>query len=154
MGLFSFLKNAGAKVFENKAEAKAEEAAKIKGLREKALRAYVDKLPLDVNVNAVSVDGETVSVSGTAESQADKEKLILALGNIDGVAGVEDNLTVVNIEPEAKFYTVQRGDSLSKIAKEVYGDPMKYTLIFEANKPLLDDPNKIYPGQTLRIPAL
>jgi len=55
-------------------------------------------------------------------------------------------------EPEAKFYTVVSGDSLSKIAKEYYGNAMKYPVIFEANKPMLSHPDKIYPGQVLRIP--
>ncbi len=55
-------------------------------------------------------------------------------------------------EPEAKYYTVVKGDTLSKIAKASYGDAMKYPVIFEANKPMLKDPDKIYPGQVLRIP--
>jgi len=61
---------------------------------------------------------------------------------------------VVVPAPEAKMYTVQPGDSLSKIAREVYGDAMKYPVIFEANQPMLKDPDKIYPGQVLRVPAL
>jgi len=52
------------------------------------------------------------------------------------------------------MYTVKSGDSLSKIAKAHYGDAMKYPVIFEANKPQLTDPDKIYPGQVLRIPPL
>ena len=59
---------------------------------------------------------------------------------------------VVTPEPEARFYEVKKGDTLSKIAKDVYGDPMKYPTIFEANKPMLTHPDKIYPGQILRIP--
>ena len=65
-----------------------------------------------------------------------------------------DNINVRNPEPESIFHEVKSGDSLSKIAKEVYGDAMKYPVIFEANKPMLKDPNEIYPGQILRIPAL
>ena len=57
-------------------------------------------------------------------------------------------------EPEAVFHTVVSGDTLSKIAKKVYGNAMKYPVIFEANKPMLSHPDKIYPGQVLRIPAL
>jgi len=52
------------------------------------------------------------------------------------------------------MYEVQKGDSLSKIAKRYYGDPMKYKELFAANQPMLEDPNKIYPGQVLRIPKL
>lgn len=67
---------------------------------------------------------------------------------------MEDRITVANPEPEANFYTVQSGDTLSKISKAQYGDPMKYNTIFEANKPMLQHPDEIYPGQVLRIPAL
>ena len=55
-------------------------------------------------------------------------------------------------EAASRFYTVQSGDTLSKIAREFYGDAGKYPRIFEANKPMLKDPDKIYPGQMLRIP--
>ena len=48
---------------------------------------------------------------------------------------------------------VKPGDTLSKIAKEEYGDANTYMKIFEANKPMLSNPDKIYPGQMLRIPA-
>jgi LysM repeat protein len=67
---------------------------------------------------------------------------------------VHDNLAVDKPEPEAKFYTVVKGDTLSKIAKDSYGNANKYMKIFEANQPMLKHPDKIYPGQVLRIPAL
>ncbi|MCL4157365.1 UNVERIFIED_CONTAM: hypothetical protein GTU68_043341 [Idotea baltica] len=76
------------------------------------------------------------------------------MGNIDCIGCVEDNISVRNPEPEAIFHVVEAGDSLSMISKKVYGDPMKYNAIFEANKPMLEHPDKIYPGQTLRIPPL
>ena len=89
----------------------------------------------------------------------------MTLGNLKGVGRVEDNMTLRGQAPaeevadeapeaESRFYTVKRGDSLSKIAKEFYGNAMKYPEIFEANKPMLKDPNLIYPGQVLRIPEL
>ena len=102
----------------------------------------------------IVVEDEKVTVGGTVENQATREKVILAVGNVEGVAEVEDNIVVKEPEPEAQFHTVVSGDSLSKIAKHYYGDAMKYPEIFEANKPMLSDPNKIYPGQVLRIPAL
>ncbi len=76
------------------------------------------------------------------------------MGNTQGVAQVQDHLVVVAPEPEAVFCTVKRGDSLSKIAKEHYGNAMKCPVIFEADRPMLADPDRIYPGQVLRIPAL
>ena len=100
------------------------------------------------------VDDDRVSVSGIAYDQSTKEKVVLVLGNSAGIASVDDNMTVEHTEPEAQFHTVVSGDSLSKIAKHYYGDAMKYTEIFEANQPMLKDPNLIYPGQVLRIPNL
>jgi nucleoid-associated protein YgaU len=115
---------------------------------------------LDVKQLKVDVAGETATVSGEAGSQADREKVLLAVGNTQGIAKVDDRMSVATAKlaeatpppPETKYHTVVTGDSLSKIAKEFYGDPMKYPVIFEANKPMLKDPDKIYPGQVLRIP--
>jgi len=150
MGLFSFLKNAGKKVKIDEAEA-AEERDRV--LERKLVDVFYQyKLPVDDF--SVDVDGEKAIVYGTADSQADKEKAILTIGNVHGIASVDDRISVVTPEPQATFYTVESGDSLSKIAKAHYGDPMKYMAIFQANQPLLSDPNKIYPGQVLRIPAL
>ncbi len=75
-------------------------------------------------------------------------------GNIKGVAAVESKLTVAQAAPEPRFYTVKPGDTLSKIAKQFYNDVNRYQAIFEANKPMLTHPDKIYPGQALRIPEL
>ena len=148
MGLFSFLKNKGAKLFGKKEEEVTKEVTLSKVDQ---LKAEINRLGL--NINDLGIDlCEQVIVSGTTQTNADREKVILALGNIDGVGSVDDQISVANPEPEAKFYTVQSGDSLSKISKEFYGDPMKYNTIFEANKPMLDHPDKIYPGQVLRIP--
>ena len=146
MGLFDFIKGAG-----RKEEAKKDEERNelIKG--NKLLR-YVMSLGLDVENLRVKYDDGVATVTGKAKSQADREKVVLALGNTDGVAQVDDQMEVASPEAEAKFYTVKKGDSLSKIAKEAYGDAMKYPVIFEANKPMLTDPNLIYPGQVLRIP--
>ena len=104
---------------------------------------------LSVNYNG---DTDTVEISGSAPTQADREKAILAAGNVQNVSSVNDSITVDSPEPESRMYTVKSGDSLSKIAQEMYGNG-DYMKIFEANKPLLSDPNKIYPGQMLRIPA-
>ena len=80
------------------------------------------------------------------------EKAILAAGNINGVAQVEANIQSPEVAQEPEFYEVKSGDTLSKIAREAYGDANRYPEIFEANKPMLSHPDKIYPGQNLRIP--
>ncbi|PVX50824.1 LysM domain-containing protein [Balneicella halophila] len=147
MGLFSFIKSAGDKLFgKENAEEKAQKV-------EQHLKNYGFK-GLDVKV-----DDETVIVSGEVDTLQTKNRVLVAAGNIEGVSNVEDKMTVkekepANVEVEKMFYEVKKGDSLSKISKEVYGDAMKYNVIFEANKPMLKDPNLIYPGQKLVIPEL
>lgn len=168
MGLMSFLKGAGKKIFGNEEEeqraaaaaaanqAKAAEAASMLADRRRAaaLAAEVSSLGFEVADLAVKVSGDTATVSGTAANQAEREKIVLAIGNIHGISEVDDNLEVAEKEPEATFYTVVSGDSLSKIAKAHYGNATKYPVIFEANKPMLSHPDKIYPGQVLRIPPI
>src|SRR5690606_36684542 len=93
------------------------------------------------------------TVRGQVQREADREKIILGVGNVDHVAKMDDQLTASSTEPEGKFYTLKSGDSLSKISKEFYGDANQYNKIFEANRPLLKDADDIFPGQVLRIPA-
>jgi nucleoid-associated protein YgaU len=163
MGLISFFKEAGEKLF-GKAVQEAQAAptqvdpAVLAAANREAATAienYINTLGLTVTALTVTFDGATniAKVYGIAKDQATKEKVILAAGNVHGVAGVDDNMTVDLSEPEAKFYTVAKGDTLSKIAKEFYGNANAYMKIFEANKPMLSHPDKIYPGQSLRIPA-
>lgn len=172
MGLFSFIKEAGEKLLgigdaeAAAVEAQAADAAKAEAAAQKtaaanqaagdAIKGYVTKMGLKAENLEIGFDGKTgtVMVAGLAETQETKEKILLCCGNVKGVQDVEDNMVVSNVEPDAQFHTVVSGDSLSKIAKEFYGDAMKYPVIFEANKPMLSHPDKIYPGQMLRIPAL
>ena len=166
MGLIDFVKEAGEKLFgRGKAEAAMSEAkaapsdaAKSKAANDAAADAilgYIKSQNLNATGLTVTYDGatSTVSVFGVAPDQATREKIVLSAGNVAGVAGVKDMMSVDRSEPEAKFYTVKSGDNLSKISKQFYGDPNKYMKIFEANKPMLSHPDKIYPGQNLRIPA-
>ncbi len=97
-------------------------------------------------------DGGVVTLKGKVKDQATAEKIVLAVGNTNGVESVDNDLEVENVEPPATFHTVVAGDTLSKIAKQYLGSANKYPVIFEANKPMLKDPDKIYPGQVLRIP--
>jgi len=163
MGLFSFIKNAGAKVFgigntdkEDVAEAAAAEV-KIETLAASKLEETTRDLDLVVEGLTIFIDADTATISGEAADQATKEKVVLLVGNSDGIATVDDKMTVAVaavVMPEAQFHAVINGDTLGKIAKKYYGNAMKYPEIFEANKPMLTDPDKIYVGQVLRIPAL
>ncbi len=153
MGLFSFIKNAGAKVF-GIGKTTAEEAAEAAAEKASKLVNAVEALGLKVENLSINVDDDTATIYGEAEDQATREKTVLVVGNTEGIASVDDQMTTAVQEPEAQFHTVVSGDSLSKIAKKYYGNAMKYPVIFEANKPMLTDPDKIYPGQVLRIPVL
>ncbi|KIX21386.1 peptidase M23B [Flavobacterium sp. 316] len=152
MGLFSFVKNAGAKLFGKKEEeAPVEEKAILKA---SALLEHVKALGLQYQTIKISLKGDDVTVEGDVAQQEDAEKIVLAIGNVDGVDTVDNQMTVVEPKPEAQFHTVEKGEWLSKIAAKYYGDANKYNVIFEANKPMLEHPDKIYPGQVLRIPNL
>ncbi|MEO8670972.1 MAG: peptidoglycan-binding protein LysM [Tahibacter sp.] len=142
MGLFDFVKDAGAKILDITANPATAGAT---------IKQHVEKEIGVKDVDVVFVDG-TVKISGTAATQADKEKLILAAGNVHGVTKVEDSISVAAPADAARLYTVKSGDTLGKIAHEMYGKSGDYTKIFEANKPQLKDPDHIYPGQVLRIP--
>lgn len=163
MGLMSFIKEAGEKLFGSAKAAPVAPAAapptpeQVQALSQQASAAivkYIDAqgLPgssLDLSFDAAT---STVTVAGTLPDQATKEKVLLCCGNVAGVAAVNDLLTVREPQPESKFHVVVRGDTLSAIAKTYYGNANKYMVIFEANKPMLSHPDKIYPGQALRIP--
>ena len=103
----------------------------------------------------VAFDGASgkVTLAGSAPSQEAAEKAGLAAGNVASVSGVDNNLQYP-AGTASQYHDVVRGDPLSAIAKKYYGDANKYPVIFEANKPMLTHPDKIYPGQKLRIPAL
>jgi nucleoid-associated protein YgaU len=140
MGLWNFVKSAGKSVF---GAAEASEAPQAD-----ALKAELAELGLDATGVEIEVDGDTVKLSGAAVSQEIKEKIITAVGNVEGIASVADD--VAGGDP--KFHTVEKGDNLWKISEKALGNGSRYTEIFEANKPMLKDPDLIYPGQVLRIP--
>lgn len=97
-------------------------------------------------------DGK-LRIGGVAETQYDKDRIWDQIKEVGGEnpADLEADIKVANTSYYAK-HTVEKGDSLSKIAKHYYGDAMAYPHIFEANTDVLDDPNKIFPGQELTIP--
>ncbi|MEM9303827.1 MAG: LysM and BON domain-containing protein [Pseudomonadota bacterium] len=172
MGLFSFVKDAGASIF----------GGGSSGDDLKPVQAHLSDNGIDPSGLKFRFEGARLTVTGRLSSQEEKEKAIVILGNVNGVEEVDDQITVgAAAEPEPEpapaaapaeapvssatpggdatpedwqsdTYTVQSGDTLSGIAKKVYGNASKYMQIFEANTPMLKDPNRIYPGQVLRIP--
>jgi nucleoid-associated protein YgaU len=147
MGLWDFVKSAGKALGIGDAEAAEAPPAPD------ALKKEVDDLGLKTDGLNVAVDGDTVKVTGKAASQAEREKVILAVGNVAGVARVEETIETPEPAADPVFHTVVKGDTLWKISEKTLGKGARYTEIFEANRPMLSDPDKIYPGQVLRIPV-
>lgn len=175
MGLFDFVRNAGTAVG---GAVKAAQAAvkgpadgKVQGASMSGsmddghaappppasdIAKIIKNLDIDLKGLEVTVEGERVVLKGDAPTTEVKEKAILAAGNVLGVSQVEEHIAVSKPEPASHFYTVKKGDTLWKIAEAEYGKGKgaKYTVIFNANKPMLKDPDEIYPGQVLRVPPL
>ncbi|MCC8193141.1 MAG: peptidoglycan-binding protein LysM [Deltaproteobacteria bacterium] len=148
MGIFSFLESVGKKLTGNDHAPKSAD-----------LKKELDSYNLGTDKVDVNADGGKVSLKGQVKDQETLEKITLAVGNAHGVSQVNtDGVTLEDAgrEKEAVFYTVKPGDTLWKIAETQYGKGQgaKNTVIFEANKPMLTSPDKIYPGQVLRIPPL
>ncbi len=159
MSLFSFVKEAGEKLLGlDNDEPEAADVPEVKpaGANTSAatLHLMLTKYELAPDDLSIGYADGVVTVHGTANSAEQREKIILAVGNVHGVSQVDDRMNLEGDAPDPAFYTVERGDTLSGIAKAQYGNAMKYMVIFEANRPLLDDPDRIYPGQVLRIPPL
>jgi len=164
MSLISFIQEAGEKLFNHPKAAPAAPSAApaatpdvnaLNATAGQAIEKYIASQGLKADGLDVKYDGasQTVTVAGVAPDQATKEKIVLCCGNVAAVAKVNDMLTVAGGNgPESTYREVRSGDTLSKIAKEAYGDANAYMKIFEANKPMLSNPDKIYPGQKLRIP--
>jgi len=167
VALIDFIRDAGEKLFHTGPASSTQHASTAEAGRPSsdtakaadaaagdAILAYIKSQKLDATALTVTYDSGTgtATVYGVAPDQATREKIILCAGNVASVSHVDDRMSVEQSGPAAKFYTVKSGDTLSKISKESYGDANQYTKIFEANRPMLKSPDKIYPGQTLRIP--
>ena len=154
--LFDFAKDMGKKLFTTDAEA---------GMN---ILKHIEANNPGVKPLTVDYDGGVVTMRGYAKTAEAKEKVILMAGNVEGVESVNaDGIDVEEAIPAAtdtggfsgvlpgtQYYTIQKGDTLYAVAKEFYGNGMKYPEIFEANREVIEDPDKIYPGQKIRIPAL
>ena len=163
MAFWDFIKDSGKSVLgsaeaaeakapaDDKAAAQAETDRKVK-----ALTAEVKALGLDSGDVHLTLRGDVVKVESKGADRETMEKLILAIGNIKGIARVEAEVPKAPASGGAAdapvFHTVQKGETLSAIAKKYLGNANRYNDIFKANQPMLSDPDKIYPGQTLRIP--
>lgn len=168
MAIWDFVKDAGKSVFGKAEAAEAKPAPQTRPAPDAAkpaqdpdttrkvaaLKAELKALNLDKDDVHLTLRGDTVKVQSKGADRETLEKLILAVGNIEGIAKVEADLPDAGPEAGKKpvFHTVKKGETLSAIAKEYLGNANKYNAIFEANRPMLKDPDSIYPGQTLRIP--
>lgn len=151
MGLFDFFKkDKGKEVFQENADANQ---------RAEAIRQEIKRLNLPGDIT-VKVEGSRVRVGGNVPDEATRQKLAMIVGNIKHVDSVDDSdlsggsQGQQQRQQELKTYEVQSGDTLSAIAKKQYGDAGAYDRIFEANRPMLKDPDEIYPGQVLIIPEV
>jgi nucleoid-associated protein YgaU len=157
MGLFSFIQGVGRRLGlgTTATAAEAETAAPVAAPSVDMLQQELNRLELPFDGVTMRTEGNTAILEGTRNADAaTHEKLVLAIGNSAGIATVDDRTTAPAGSPAAPstFYTVKKGDTLSAIAKAHYNNANAYMQIFEANKPMLSDPDKIYPGQVLRIP--
>ena len=147
--LFDFAKDMGRKLFTSD-----EEAAE-------SILAHINANNPGVDPLSVAYDDGVVTMNGAAVDMPAKEKAVLMAGNVEGVERVEAEGVSVPPPPPAEpppppvqYYVIESGDTLYGIAKNFYGNGMKYPEIFEANREVIEDPDKIYPGQKIRIPEL
>jgi len=142
MGLLSFAKSIGKKLFTHEAEASEK------------ISSYIEEDNPGVSNLEVAVEDGVVSLSGKAENAEALEKAVLMAGNVSGVSEVRyDGVSAPEATEQVEYYEIVSGDTLSGIAKKFYGNGSKYMRIFEANREVIKDPDKIYVGQKIRIPV-
>ena len=141
MGLLSFAKNIGKKLFGNEDEAPEK------------LKEHIEEDNPGINNLEIEVQDGVATIKGETDDPSALEKVILMAGNALGIEEVRaDDVVAPEQMIEVQYYEIQKGDSLWKIAKAFYGDGNKYHQIFEANKEVIKDPDLIFPGQMIRIP--
>lgn len=159
MGLFSFIKEAGKKIFKSKDEEVAENPSvsteQVETNQRSAITNFVQSHGLNVeNFDMQYHPGIKIVLGGNAATKADYEKASLIAGNIAGVVEVDNQMTIGADAGDSQLHTVEKGDTLWAIATKFYNDGSKYPTIVDANQPMIKDADEIYPGQVLRIPAL
>ncbi len=143
MGLFDFARNIGNKVFGNEEEAPEK------------IKAHIEEDNPGIKDLEVTVEEGVATIKGEAESASALEKAILMAGNAMGIEEVRaDEVVAPPADYEVQYYEIEKGDSLWKVAEKFYGDGSKYKMIFEENREVIKDPDLIFPGQKIRIPAL
>ena len=145
MGLFDFAKDMGRQLFDTDAEAGDN------------IRSHLEIKMTGISNLDVQFDDGVATICGDCVNEATRNSAVLLAGNVQGVTKVvADDLTfpapVEEEKEKVEYYEIVSGDTLGAIAKRFYGNASKYTRIHEANKELIPDPNKIYPGQKIKIP--
>ncbi|TCP91210.1 BON domain-containing protein [Cricetibacter osteomyelitidis] len=144
MGLFDFVGDIGRKLFSKKEEAS------------EAVTNHIAEDNPGVENVSVKVEDGVATIEGQATSAEALEKAILMAGNVAGISSVKaDGVTIANgdmLAGDDEFYVIQKGDTLWAIAEKAYGNGAKYTAIVAANKEVIKDADKIFPGQKIRIP--
>ena len=141
MGLFDFVRNVSNKLFNRDDEATEK------------IRAHIEADNPGIQDIQVAFDDGVVSISGAAQSPEAMEKAVLMAGNIKGVSEVKaEGVKVPQSDVKVEYYVIQSGDTLSALAKRYYGNAKEYPKIFDANREVIKDPDKIFVGQKIRIP--
>ena len=141
-GLLDFAKDLGRKLFSKDDEAPDK------------IKEHIEEDNPGVDALGVTFEEGVVKLSGKARSPEALEKAVLMAGNVRGVERVDvAGVEAPEIEAKVEYYVIERGDTLSAIAKRYYGKASLYPEIFEANREVIKDPDLIFPGQKIRIPA-
>lgn len=141
MGLFDFAAEVGRKLYTKEEEAPAK------------IKEHIEEDNPGINDLLVAFNNGVVTLSGNAKSPDALEKAILMAGNVKGVSQIINKVkSALPLSSNVDYYEIKSGDTLWAVAKKHYGDGNKYTKIVEANKEVIKDADKIFPGQKIRIP--
>ena len=141
-GLLDFAKDLGRKLFSRDDEAQSK------------IKEHIEQDNPGIDALDVTYEAGVVKLSGKTMSPEALEKVVLMAGNVQGVERVDvAGVEAPAIDEAVQYYVIEKGDTLSAIAKQFYGKASLYPKIFEANREVIKDPDLIFPGQKIRIPA-